>query len=532
MAGRIEAHFQIFGVLAFLAFYCDIYVYLPVVGLILLDHTVRGLLFPESIYGVLSPSLIRSLEHGFWVIFETAFLIWGVTEGRRRMRLTCELQCEIESQRDGLQDRVKECIADTEELLRNSTAHLEAIDRVQGRIEFNPDGLIVDVNDKFAQIMGYSPEELINSHHRILVPESMVASPEYQELWEGLRRGKNQVGEYRRLAKDGSERRIYGTYSVMLDEQGQVFRIIKYAIDQTERQVLQEQLARAQKLESIGQLAAGISHEINTPMQFVSDNIEYLSECSKKLFVILDAFHERLCSVGNPLPWESRIKEMKQLVEECRYETARQQMPAAIEDSLEGVQRAVEIVRAMRQYSHPGAKDKTSVCLNELVEGTVAITRCRWKYVAEMHLELMDNLPNALMLPSEVNQVLLNLVVNAGDAIAERYKDTGEVQGKITIRTKAEEGWVVLEVEDDGCGMSAELQEKIFDPFFTTKEVGKGTGQGLALTHNVIVNQHLGKINVSSIPNQGTVVEVKLPIGAPQEFIDQDDISIEDAMLV
>ena len=413
-------------------------------------------------------------------------------------------------ERDRTAERAAEIVF--AEAQRRSQAQVAAIDRVQGRMEFKPDGTILSINQNLADLMGYAPEELIGVHHRQLVSEEMADSEEYAEFWRKLASGETLLGEYQRVAKDGTERWICGTYSPLFDEEGQVSIIIKYAIDQTEQHLLEEQLLRAQKLESIGQLAAGIAHEINTPMQFVKDNIEYLSECSDKLFQVVDAFHDTLCDTSMPQHWMDRKAEMENLVEQSRFDRLRAQVPEAIEESREGVQRTIEIVRAMKEFSHPGAKEKQSVSLNSLVESTVAITRNRWKYVAEMHLELDPDLPELPLLASEINQVLLNLIVNAGDAIVEQNEQQEGVLGRITVRTLAEGEWVVVEVEDDGCGVPEEIQQRVFDPFFTTKCVGKGTGQGLSIAHNVIVNQHQGSISVCSEPGRGTKFIVKLPL--------------------
>ena len=150
--------------------------------------------------------------------------------------------------------------------------------------------------------------------------------------------------------------------------------------------------------------------------------------------------------------------------------------------------------------------------LNQLIESTLAISRNRWKYAAELKLDLDPDLSDVPMLASEINQALLNLIVNAGDAIAEQNEGREDVLGKITIRTYNEAESVVVEVSDDGCGMPEEVQRKVFDPFFTTKDVGKGTGQGLSITHNVVVNLHAGNIAIKSEPGVGTTFVIKLPL--------------------
>lgn len=511
LGGRIEAHFHIFGVLAFLSFYRDKSVYIPMVGLVVVDHLARGLLFPESIYGLSSPALMRSLEHGAWVVYETAFLIWGIGRNRQSLYDSCKLQLLVEKQRDGLEDEVARQTCELEAAKQRAQTLVEAIDRVQGRIEFAPSGEILDANQNLADMFGYTVEELIGVHHRAVVSDEIANSEEYKQFWDLLRAGEFHSGEFERVAKDGSERWIYGTYSPIRDDQGNICRIVKYAIDHTERRMLEDQLGRAQKLESIGQLAAGIAHEINTPMQYVNDNIEFLSEWSDKLFMVVDNYRAMLDDNDSPKSWLERKQEMEELTESCLFDRIRLQVPAAIEESREGVKRTVDIVRAMKDFSHPGARERKSACLNDLIQSTVAISRNRWKYAAEMQLELDPDLPLVPMFTSEINQVLLNLIVNAGDAIAEKNEGADDALGNITVRSGADENWVIVEVEDDGCGIPEAIQQKIFDPFFTTKDPGKGTGQGLSITHNVVVLQHAGVIEIDSSPGAGTKFTVKLP---------------------
>lgn len=510
--GRIEAHFHIFGVLAFLSFYRDRMVYAPMVGLVVLDHLVRGALYPESIYGLASPAILRSFEHAAWVLYEVAFLLWGIGRGLVQLREVCELQARFERQRDELEQTANQKTIQLNESWLEQQAQVDAIDRVQGRIEFRPDGVILDVNENFAQCMGYEPTELVGRHHRMLVPPEIAESEEYTDFWRLLAAGECLVGEYTRVAKDGSPRWIYGTYSPVFNEHGEVERVFKFAIDKTNTHLLQEQLTRAQKLESIGQLSAGIAHEINTPMQFVGDNLDYLSESSDKLFRVVDGYHAMLDADDMPMSWEERRGEMRRLAELCRFDHLREQVPAAIEESREGVHRTIQIVRAMKDFSHPGTKEKKPACLNESIESTVAISRNRWKYAAELELDLDPRLPQAPMLASEINQVLLNLIVNAGDAIAEKNQATGRTQGLIRVRTYAEETHVVVEVADNGGGIPDAIKQRVFDPFFTTKEVGKGTGQGLAIVHGVVVTQHGGTIDIVSQPGEGTTMTIRLPL--------------------
>lgn len=288
-------------------------------------------------------------------------------------------------------------------------------------------------------------------------------------------------------------------------------RTLKLEESMLKEATLETRLFQAQKLESIGQLAAGVAHEINSPMQFVNDNMEYLSDCTRNLFVILDAYQDNLSPNAGQKSWQERKADISRLLEETRFEYMRGQVPQAIDESLEGIQRVITIVRAMKEFSHPGTTAKVSTDINQALRSTAAISKNRWKYCADLEFDLADNLPDVKALPSELNQVFLNLVVNASDAIASKVgEDSGE-KGLITLRTYSEAGHVVIAVEDTGCGISEEIRHRVYDPFFTTKEVGKGTGQGLAISHDIVVNKHGGKLDMQSTPGVGTTFFVKLP---------------------
>jgi signal transduction histidine kinase len=284
------------------------------------------------------------------------------------------------------------------------------------------------------------------------------------------------------------------------------------------RQKLESQLLQAQKSESIGELAAGIAHEINTPMQFISDNIEYLSECCEKLFEVVDAYEHNLHGSDVQRSWQERRQELAEITERNRFDTIRQQVPTAISESLEGVNRVIGIVRAMKEFSHQGREAKLGVDLNNAVRSTIMISRNRWKYVADLETDLDPDLPTLHCVSAEINQVLLNLIVNAADAVADKASDDGDNKGRIIVRTRGVDDCIIVEVADTGCGIPPEIRSRIFDPFFTTKDVGKGTGQGLAICYNIIVNKQHGAIEVDSEPGLGTTFRVKLPItsNAPQ----------------
>ncbi|HTU68463.1 MAG TPA: ATP-binding protein [Steroidobacteraceae bacterium] len=274
-----------------------------------------------------------------------------------------------------------------------------------------------------------------------------------------------------------------------------------------ERDRLEDNLRQAQKLEAIGQLAAGIAHEINTPTQYVGDNLRFLKES----FGELDGLLTELVKVGG--------KPAGKLLEDADFDYLKEEIPRALNQSLEGVDRVAKIVRAMKEFSHP-AREKTATDLNRAIQSTITVASNEWKYVAEVEMDLDTNMPSVHCSPAEFNQVVLNMVVNAAHAISDVVGDGAKGKGKIRVKTRSEGEWAIVEISDTGAGMPAHVQQRIFEPFFTTKEVGKGTGQGLAIAHNVIVDKHGGTIKVQSAPGKGTTFSIRLPIGGMKNDAD------------
>lgn len=279
-------------------------------------------------------------------------------------------------------------------------------------------------------------------------------------------------------------------------------------------------LFQAQKLESIGQLAAGIAHEINTPSQFIGDNLHFLKDAFSDLMRLCEPVETLKYELDNAPSLSSRIQEIEDIKIEIDFEFLKEEIPKAIDQSLDGIDRVSKIVRAMKEFSHPGNRDKTLVDINRAITNTITISRNEWKYVADVETNFQNGLPQVPLFPDQFNQVILNMIINASHAIAQN-KAESDPKGKIRIETKQNNDHIQVNISDTGCGIPKEIQKKIFDPFFTTKEVGKGTGQGLAISHDVIVKKHQGKILLESEPGKGTTFIILLPL-KPVEQIKQE----------
>jgi two-component system NtrC family sensor kinase len=252
----------------------------------------------------------------------------------------------------------------------------------------------------------------------------------------------------------------------------------------------------AQKLEAVGRLAAGVAHEINTPMQYVSDNVTFLSESVDDLAKVIGAYRAD----------RERGDEVSAEVEADYLLT---ELPKAMQRARDGLKRVTNIVRAMKEFSHPSSEARSSADINAAIETTLEVARSEYKQLAviELNLGLIPLVPCNI---GELNQVFLNLLVNAAHAIEASGKDVSN--GRIRIVTSHSGAMLDISFEDNGCGIKAENLDKIFDPFFTTKEVGKGTGQGLAISHSIVVERHGGALDVQSTVGAGTRFTIRLPV--------------------
>lgn len=288
--------------------------------------------------------------------------------------------------------------------------------------------------------------------------------------------------------------------------------------DVTERRILETQLLHSQKMESIGQLSAGIAHEINTPIQYVGDNTRFMQEACADLFALLEKHHVLLeaCRSGRVTP--AMIQNIEAETKEYDLEYLKNEIPNSILQSLEGVERVATIVRAMRGFAHPDAsREKIPANINQGIENTITVSRNEWKYAAEMHKNLDPELPLVSCLTGEINQVILNIIVNAAHAIQNVVGPDQKRKGNITITTGHEADWAEIRITDTGSGIPPEVRHKIFDPFFTTKEVGRGTGQGLAISRSVIVEKHGGTLDFETEIGKGTTFIIRLPVKSREE---------------
>ncbi len=286
---------------------------------------------------------------------------------------------------------------------------------------------------------------------------------------------------------------------------GQVSELIVKAKE--ERLRFEHELHQNKKMAGLGTLAGGIAHEINTPIQYIGDNLRFLREASHDLLDVLETCSQLIEHV------EAKGV-LVNIVAKCRTAYKRKdvdflchEVPQAIEQSIEGVKQVTNIVVAMNEFAHPIQREMVPVDLNRIIERSIIVCKSEWKHCADVKFNADENLPQVIGDEGVLNQVVLNLVVNAAHAISQKKEQVGQIM----VETMLIEDQVRLSIEDNGIGIPEEIQPKIFKPFFTTKDVGEGTGQGLALVYEAIVNRHGGKIDVKSVVGEGTTFSIDLP---------------------
>jgi len=299
-------------------------------------------------------------------------------------------------------------------------------------------------------------------------------------------------------------------YLVPMEIQGEE-HIGVIMMDITERKNLERRLNIAQKLESVGELASGIAHEINTPIQYVGDSIRFVQEAMGDIAEIMRVHEEVARKCGEEGKFRELVERLEKLADDADLEFVVEEIPKACNRALEGIEQVAVIVRAMKNFAHPGDGEMSAVDINRALENTILVSKNEWKYVADVEKNFGD-IPLLPCLPGDMNQVFLNILINAAHAINDVVGNSGK-KGTITISTSVNENEVFIRISDTGAGIPPENRDKIFDPFFTTKEVGRGTGQGLAIVHDIIVERHGGSIDFESEVGRGTTFIIGLPLG-------------------
>lgn len=388
---------------------------------------------------------------------------------------------------------------------------------------------VVYMNRAVARDFGYEPDELLGNGPSAFFP-SDLNHVQLEGITQALSDGRETRTEMRGRRKDGTIFWVGLFIAPVKDASGEITHYVGVGADITarleqertqrhlqdqlysemqERERMAIELRLAQKLESVGRLAAGVAHEVNTPIQYVGDGVAFLQSAHADQEQLIAAYREAFFRLGSGEPAASVLEAVRMAEQDVDLEFLSVEIPKAFERTLEGVERVASIVRAMKEFAHPGVNEHSPADLNHAIETTLLVAHNEYKYSAQVETKL-GSMPEVMCNVGELNQVFLNLIVNAAHAIQDSGKDAS--MGRITITSSASRDGVVISIADNGCGIPEENLEKIFDPFFTTKPVGRGTGQGLAIVRSIVAEKHGGSLEVRSTVGVGTRFTIKLPV--------------------
>ncbi len=401
---------------------------------------------------------------------------------------------------------------------------LKAVEQNSATIAItDAEGTIIYVNQKFTEMTGYTKSEALGQNPRILKGEDGLT--DYKEMWQMLLSGQQWRGDFHNKKKNGEFFWERAAISPILDQEGKITHFLAIKEDITERKAIEQELERSvaesvqmattmellnaelkatqsqmlqrEKMASVGQLAAGVAHEINNPIGFISSNIRSLDKYIKKMTSYVELLEKNIKET-NPDLWQEVKPERKRL----KIDFLLEDCDDLLAESLDGSERVRKIVQNLKTFSRVDQADEQLADLNECLESTLAVVWNEIKYKAKLEKNLAD-LPDLHCNPQELTQVFTNILLNAAQAITE--------DGLIKLASWLEDESIYISIGDNGCGIAEENREKIFEPFFTTKPVGEGTGLGMSISYEII-KKHDGEISIVSEIDKGTTFTIKLPL--------------------
>lgn len=468
------------------------------------------LVSPYADYGVITPKQLYD-QYKHWIQSGIVFLGCLVVGVTLILKLNWKLSATLADLDKEHRER-EQVMADLNEFKMTLDQTLDCV------FMFSSDNLhFIYANQGALDHVGYSREELLSMTPLEIKPE--FTESQFRSLVAPLieKSGHSLTFITKHQRKDGTliPVEIFLQHIVPPQKVGRFVAIVRDITlrleEQAEKDLLRNRLLQEQKMASVGQLAAGIAHEINTPAQYLGSNISFLQEAFADVSTLIGHFEKILIALETQQEMKPQVTALKEIQDEVDWPYLKEEIPQAIMQSIDGVKQVSSIVLAMKNFAHPGSTEKEMTDLNELLETTLTVSRNEWKYWVEPTLDLDRQLPRILCMRNEIAQVFLNIIVNAAHAIAESLGDNPEGQkGRMVLSSKLEAKSVVIKVSDSGSGISEENLSQIFDPFFTTKEVGKGTGQGLTIAYDIITNKHGGTLDVTSELGVGTTFVITL----------------------
>jgi|GEM_PF-1447732 len=511
--GRIETHFHVFGSLGLLALYRDWKILPTATVLVAADHLIRGVLWPDSVYGTANPEWWIFIEHSGWVMFMDVVLAAAIIRATREMERSAMREARLER----INANVESTVAKRTRELQESSERYRALVENTESVTFEYDILtarMTYIAPQAARLLGCSLEALEDRAFLI----SSIHADDREPLWAeflaraaGTRRWADPI-DCRMITGAGHVVYVRTFFSAAPDTR----RVRAVALDVTRQRALESELHNAQKLESVGRLAAGVAHEINTPIQFVGDSVTFMKTSVEDLLGVVALQRAVVDAVLETTPDDEVARAAHAAADKADVDYIIEEMPNAADRALDGVGRVSTIVRSMKAFAHPDGQEMAPVDLNAAITSTLTISRNEYRYTADLVTDLAE-LPPVTCFMGEVNQALLNIIVNASHAMADLHGRTG-VRGTLTVRARAAADHIEIEIRDTGGGIPEAIHDRVFDPFFTTKEVGRGTGQGLAIARSIIVDRHRGTLRFEVTPGVGTAFHIRLPVHGRAPF--------------
>ena len=455
------------------------------------------------------------------------FLFWKDTGDRRAygvlnpdeyLEPRCFVTSEANTQKDiealhkeleGMRETLKQVGYQNQMMLNWVNGAVVSVDR---------QGLVKSANEAALHALGWSIEDFIGRHMHETIHHSQDDGSEYP--WEfcpvfaAIEDGSSHhVDGDVFWHRDGSSFSADYIVCPSRDEHNEITGAVLTFRNLTALRIQEAKRIHSLKLESIGELSAGVAHEINTPIQFIGSNISFLQECFADMTRLIASYSALRDAVADNPDYAGLVRDIDSAAESADIEYLLEEGPKAFEQTQYGVDRVTRLVLGLKGFARSGEGDKkTEADINEIIRNTLTVCHNAYKYVAELELNLSE-LPFVPVYAGDIGQVLVNLVVNAAHAIEEKRKTDNRL-GKISISSNRDSNGVVIQVSDTGCGIPEGLRERIFDPFFTTKEVGRGSGQGLAISRTIIHERHKGELSFESVVGKGTTFTIRLPSGS------------------
>jgi PAS domain S-box-containing protein len=421
----------------------------------------------------------------------------------------------VEERTAALRDSNKQLLSEISQRAKIQKRQARLVTAIESAAESviitSPSAKIIYVNPAFTSLTGYTAREVIGKTPKML-KSGRHDKRFYEELWQTITAGLVWQGRFVNKKKDGSIYQEESTISPVKNSQGKTVNYVAVMRDITKEIELESQLRQAQRLESIGTLAAGVAHEINTPIQYLLGNTQFARYALADLLKLQATCDKLVQAVAATPAFAAEIEAITRTAEDIDLDYLKEETDAALSQAIEGIDRIASIVAALKDFSKPGGVERDLEDLNAIVSTTVTVSSHSWDELAEMELYLDPALPLIPLLAGRIKQTLLDMILNSTYALARRYGNPPCQKGRITISTRRVEDQVELRIADTGEGIPVDVISRIFDPFFTTKEVGQGRGQGLSVARSVIVDNHGGTIGVISTAGEGTEFTIRLPL--------------------